>query len=179
MGLSWSSALRGMCHRFFRLESKAAGALCTIQFLRNRGAPSGGKAACVSLHSLEVSEAYTSLTGPLVLDVNLVCSVSLANVIVSWQLPLYSVSDKCIKSDPLQETWYSSVLLCSLQPDLVKIHFSEALSGNLGPISKSGAYRRALLRELLEAAEAELEQVPHGLQALFTLAPNLREQTSV
>lgn len=62
-------------------------------------------------------------------------------------------------------------MLCSLQHNLVKIHFSEALSGNLGPVSKSGAYRRALLSGLPETAEAELEQAPHGLQAPFTLGP--------
>ena len=53
---SWPglAALRGMCHRFFRLESMTPGAQCAFQLLRDQGTLSGSKAIIALSTSLYV-----------------------------------------------------------------------------------------------------------------------------
>lgn len=73
---SWPglSVLRGMCHRYFKLEPMVPVTLCVFYFPRSCGTPSSTESiqtTYVYLHSLEVSRTYRRLTGQLILDNNL------------------------------------------------------------------------------------------------------------
>lgn len=56
------AALRGLCHRIFRVESEVLGALCSFQFLRDQCSPSGSEVfrlPCVFLYvPLDVKEVW-------------------------------------------------------------------------------------------------------------------------
>ena len=71
------SDLKGKYQKFFRMESMTPGALCAFLFLRNQGTcvGSGALTTYVSLHSVEVREAYINLAERFFLEINLVCLV--------------------------------------------------------------------------------------------------------
>ena len=87
--LAWSWILER--HLSYILQIRVLGSWSTVclsvpEKLRHSLGQWSIQATCVSLCSLEVSKACRSLVGQLVLDLNLVYPVELANVIVSWQL---------------------------------------------------------------------------------------------
>ena len=75
------------------------------------------------------------MAGQLVLDINLMYPVYLENIIVSWQLQLYSVSDKGIKSlIPLN---YFHSLSFAVTPSIPAwFNFSLAIFDNFSLVSK-------------------------------------------
>lgn len=73
---SWPglTVLRGMCHRYFKLEPMVSMVLHVFYVLRNWGIPSSTESiqtTYVYLQSQEVSGTYRHLTGQLLLDNNL------------------------------------------------------------------------------------------------------------
>ena len=132
--MTWSSCLERHGSQVFQVRVCASwGTVCLSVPEKQRHSLRQWhiQGSCVSLLSLEVSKAFRSLAGQLVLDINLVYLVRLANVIVSWQLqlysswqlPLYSGSDNgirsliaCNKHSQLHSCWDPSWAWFSVPP---------------------------------------------------------------